>query len=322
MIHMIDNKRVNVIGDPHLGRVFKTGVPLHRMGEREELVWKDFADQLGQVADICIIMGDLFDKFVVPPEVVIRAYQYLNKYSRALTTVVLRGNHDASRDATKQSSFDLLEVMARRREDLKVLKDPAMVMGFLCIPWHPFKSSKELVEEYAGVQAQAAFGHWDLESFGGSEHNIVPLEQLAKITTRVFTGHIHTPEERFYPQHNITLTVTGSMQPYSHAEDPSGDLYMTLTLAQTMQIRPEVIKDRNVRILLTDGEELTEELNCLSVVTKRIAGEVDEEKERNIEVNFGDFDFRNLFQTTMKENGVGEATTNTLYEKYLEMKQC
>ena len=112
------------------------------------------------------------------------------------------------------------------------------------------------------------------------------------------------------------------MQPYSHSEDDGRNLYVTMTLDQALQIRPEVIKDKNVRILLQEGQELTEELDCLSVVTKRIAGGVDEEEERKIEVNFGDFDFRNLFQTTMKENGVGEATTNTLYARYLEMKQC
>ena len=52
----LDGMTVNTIGDPHLGRSFKTGVPLHRLGDREAMVWKEFERQLGLPADLTIIM--------------------------------------------------------------------------------------------------------------------------------------------------------------------------------------------------------------------------------------------------------------------------
>lgn len=58
---------INLTGDPHLARAFRTGVPLHRLGDREEMVWQDFQQQLETSAEVTIILGDLFDKFVVPP---------------------------------------------------------------------------------------------------------------------------------------------------------------------------------------------------------------------------------------------------------------
>ena len=74
--------KVRFIGDPHLGRVFKTGVPLHRRGEREEMVWATFEKALTentQDIDAIVIMGDLFDKMHVPNAVVLRASDLLWK---------------------------------------------------------------------------------------------------------------------------------------------------------------------------------------------------------------------------------------------------
>ena len=59
----IAGHKFKLIGDPHLGRVFKTGVPTHRIGERETDVTLDFTQQVSSSDNTpIIVMGDLFDK--------------------------------------------------------------------------------------------------------------------------------------------------------------------------------------------------------------------------------------------------------------------
>ena len=52
-----------LLGDPHLGRTFVHGVPLHRRGEREVMMWRNFAQSLSNVTTpLHICLGDLFDR--------------------------------------------------------------------------------------------------------------------------------------------------------------------------------------------------------------------------------------------------------------------
>ena len=105
---MLDN--IKILPDPHIGRKFCTGVPLHRLGEREMSQMADLRRSLmdgPETYHICT--GDLFDRFVVPNHVLLAVYE---RYSVAALSrsdrqfVILRGNHDASRDVSKISSFE------------------------------------------------------------------------------------------------------------------------------------------------------------------------------------------------------------------------
>lgn len=60
-IKLSDGRIVNAIGDPHLGRKFEVGVPLARRGQREAAQMRDFREKLMEEADVCIVVGDLFD---------------------------------------------------------------------------------------------------------------------------------------------------------------------------------------------------------------------------------------------------------------------
>ena len=91
-----------ILGDVHLGKVFVNNVPLNRRGDHEKIVWKEFERQLDpEGAEVHVNLGDLFDRPYVPYSVLDRAAQlYLNAARSHPDTefVVLRGNHDASRD--------------------------------------------------------------------------------------------------------------------------------------------------------------------------------------------------------------------------------
>lgn len=282
MPNLPDN--VTVLGDPHLGRKFKTGVPLHRVGDRERDQWKEFQESLQTCkTKYHINMGDLFDKFVVPPEIVLRAAQIYKQaaYSNPnITYVVIEGNHDTSKDGSKASSFDLFANIVYYVDNIVIVSGEGVALDddMVALPYHPFKTSEQVLDDIPG-DYKVAFGHWDIVDFGGS--NVIPTKKMAErgITLAV-SGHDHLAREEKF--HGVDVIVTGSMQPYTHAEDKSGEWYVTVTLEELAEMD---VTDKNVRVLLREGEVLPTDLNCLSLTAKRVTDE-----DEKIEVDTSDFD--------------------------------
>lgn len=272
-----------LLGDPHLGRKFRTGVPLDRMGEREELQLQEFTDELcesSHEANLHICMGDLFDKFVVAPEIVLAAagvYRMAASMFPQKRFIVLQGNHDTSRNSTRASSFDLFAAIVADIENITVVRDEPMVIGqFGFVPYSAFKPTAELVAQLPD-NLDAVFGHWDVVDFGGD--NVIPTKLLAKKgIDRAYTGHDHLA--RIQERDGVEIFVTGSMQPYSHAEDPDGRLYRTVTLEELATLDT---RDLNIRVRLKEGETLPTDLDCLSLTA--IRGETE-----TYEVDTSDFE--------------------------------
>lgn len=281
---------VTVLGDPHLGRKFKTGVPLHRVGEREKLQWDEFSSSLIHcTTPYHINMGDLFDKFVVAPEIVLAAahvYKQAAKKNPKTTYIVIEGNHDRSKDSSKASSFDLFANLVLALPNVVVVQDEGMLIGsdMAALPYHPFRSAEEILDETPG-NLSVVFGHWDIVDYGG--HNVIPTELMANRGIRLaVSGHDHLAREE--RRHGVDILVTGSMQPYTHAEDKSGNWYVTVTLDELQEMD---VTHKNVRVLLKEGETLPADLNCLSLTAKRVTDEDDK-----LEVDTSDFDSLDLGQ--------------------------
>lgn len=319
----INEHEVAILGDPHLGRRFVNGVPLHRRGEREKMQEEAFKKSLNDVngCDLHVCMGDLFNAFVVPPEVVLFAaeeYRLAAERNPNVTFVVLMGNHDGSRDATKRSSFDLFAEIVDGIENIAVVRDGADVfirngLRLAFFPWHPFKTSREIVAELpVGGPFDAVFGHWDIESFGDQEvHNILPYDELSEITKLVVTGHVHKPQT--FERGDLKVVVTGSMMPYAHGED-DGEMFVTLTLKEALE--RDDLKDKCVRILLAEGEELPD-IDCLQLTSKRV---VTQEAE-NLEVEIEDFNFKNLFFEVMADEGVKDDIQKEVWSGYEALRE-
>lgn len=259
------------LGDPHLGRTFKTGVPLHRVGDREAMQWFDFAKSLSNPKGLLhITMGDLFDKFVVPPEVVLEAARlYINaaKNYPEVTYVILEGNHDVSKDADRASSFDIFKQLVAGVSNIEVVSEDARVIaGYGFVPYSTFGKTDDLVERLPN-DLPTIFGHWDLVDLGGD--NVIPTKLLAaKGIATAISGHDHTP--RKLKRDGVSVIVTGSMQPYSHTEDPTSKMYTTLTLEQ-LPLRD--VTNMNVRLVLGEGEVLPAGIDCLSLTAMRAVSE-------------------------------------------------
>lgn len=268
-----DNDTI-IIPDPHLGRKFVNDVPLHRRGEREEMVWKDFESRLaGKLApnvDYHVCVGDLFDKPVVQASDVLRAAEaYLAAARRNphVSYVVIAGNHDLNRDLSP-SSFDLFrQIVEGRERNITIVRDEACYVGtVLFCPWSPTKTAAEIVSSRQGRMVSCAVGHWDMV---GDVPNLIPVEQLVSITSRVFTGHDH--KRRVEKRGHLTINVVGSMQPYAHGED-EGEMYVTCTL----DTLPEDHRMKCLRIMLKPGEVPPDNIDALQVRFQRVDEVIDE----------------------------------------------
>lgn len=328
------NLKVNFIGDPHFGKKFGD-VPLHRRGEREQQQLDVFEEQLNAESDVTIIVGDLFDTFIVSNEVLYRVYHAILRAAQARPMhhfLFLMGNHDVSRDSTLVSSFSILQAMLMHQMNVEFYRTTQHITvgssDILMCPYSEFKTAAEDVHPFweDGKTFDLVVGHWDTISFG-SDHNVLPAKMLKDMTQLVVTGHEHnkrdvgidkdgnlTPEET-----DCSLFVTGSMIPYSHAEDPEGKLYVTKTLAeveQTLATNPSAFHDKCLRVVLAPHEQVPEGIDCLQFTVKRI-----EENTQPLEVKMEDtFSFEKLYRDLMQENEVPKELEDHYWNKMQQVK--
>jgi DNA repair exonuclease SbcCD nuclease subunit len=330
------------MGDVHLGRKFVEFVPLHRRGHRERMVMADFKAKLAEcTSNLFVQVGDLFDAFVVDEAVVLEAALAVREEAKKNPQryyVFYRGNHDASKDANRASSFDVFAELMHGFNRVYVMKTPEVLylpsnqmFGF--IPWSPWKSSTELAYdllEYArplmqtkGVEKlDTVFGHWDVDSFGGDDRNLVPTAMLSKITSKIVTGHVHTPTA--FVRDGVEVTVTGSMQPYSHGEDPVGLYYKTIPFETYQNYGPTELgwcRNLNLRILVKDGEE-PEPCDCLSFRTKKVTEKAEADEAADLDVRIEDFNMDNLFRETLNGREVKASVQDQIMDKWQELKNA
>lgn len=270
-------------GDPHLGRRFKTGVPLHRVGQRENMVRLQFGLELKNVTtDLHICLGDLFDKFIVPPEVVLfaaDAYLEAVEANPGTRYIIMAGNHDTSRDQST-SSFDLFHRLVAGRVD--VLLQPTVIGPYGFLPYDHFRSAVDQVGDLPNG-LERIFTHLDYVDWGGG--HVLPTELLAeKGITQVTNGHDHL--RRVEKRHGVTVEMHGSMQPYGHGEDGTGEWYRTIPLGELDALDASHL---NIRVLLEEGEVLPVGLDCLSLIGKRVRS-----VEETLDVDTTEFDSFNM----------------------------
>lgn len=283
IVKLESGSTVRLIGDPHLGRSFETGVPLDRRGEREARQLQKFKDQLNEPGfNYIVVVGDLFDHPYVSFGVVLDAYKALANAAAAhpkTRYVVMAGNHDMPRNIEAVGAFSALEAMCHLRADnLSVISKPAQIGEVACFPWvwqTPAREQK-ILSPVAHEKVGIVVGHWDLMIYGENTDHLAPTRLLKDTYGEVplWGGHYHIPGE--YEVDGITVNCTGSMEPYSHGEDPNGDIYVTLTPAQLEATDPSDLRDKCVRVLLRDGEEMPTGVDCLALTPKRVSGDLDD----------------------------------------------
>ena len=244
--------KIQTIGDPHLGRTFRTGVPSSKFGVREALVLKDFESLLNPEEDLeidfIVVMGDLFDKFIVKPSVVDQAVTLIEEAlinNPEIVYFIIPGNHDLSKDRTKVSSYYLFQKIFENSYDLEDLnsklfilyQDPILYkvndnLMFYFDSYDPFHKEEtlDIISDYhfknliKDDTILVSFGHWDNPKNDFADY--LPSNSILQYSDMIVSGHIHTPEK--FKKDGVKYIYTGSLQPYSHAEDPNHILYTTI----------------------------------------------------------------------------------------------
>lgn len=296
----------DILGDPHLGRKFINNVPLHRRGEREEMVWADFEQSVMKPKhQLHVCMGDLFDSAYVSYDTIFRAAQIYRKAPKSTTYVVLRGNHDASRDLEKVSAFDLFREIVRGSAFVIEGYGYPLNEQMVAFGWDPVVPAATLVRDYPWDGETIALGHWDVDP-RSSPFNLIPTKELAAAgVTTAYTGHVHKPET--FVRDGVTVHVTGSMQPYAHGEESDESLYVTRTLDEVLA-DPGAFRNKCLRI----DRAPEEPIDCLQLVVKR----TDVDEDPDLSVQLGDFDIHKLFAQAFTEEGVPEALQKQIVGRY------
>ena len=308
------------LGDPHMGRIFKTGVPLDRRGEREALQLDAFHLALNNFESTTtthVCMGDLFDSYRVPEEIILtvaKAYKDAANSNPAVRYVILSGNHDLSRDRAKKSSFEVLEALLANIDNICIPTEPVVINGVGIVPWHPFKNSHDLATQLTGDMDYVC-GHWDFLVFGENTDNAIPYAALATKCHNIITGHyhrrgIHTVTNE---QQSFHVLIAGSMQPYAHGEDVFETLYKTLTLTQAQEqldVDPDCFKHICLRVEVLPDEVPLENVNCLALTHKRLSTQ---SQNTTLDVEADAFDLEAVYRNAAKQNNVSTDLTNKLW---------
>ena len=289
--------KIQLIGDPHLGKNIKNGVPRDRLGDREILMFNKFDELLNTNSDISVVLGDLFDKTTISNEALNKTINLIKKAvisNPKKLYYIINGNHDVVRDKGRVSSFDMLIKYfseSMRFENLKIINnymDPVYIKNinsllYFC-SYNPFQTVDQYMETNGNRIRnilnldknifKIAFGHFEVEAFD-IENPKYKSDLIPKFIKEnfdiLFTGHIHTPSRSKID--NLQVVVSGSMQPYAHGEEIKEDnnLYQTVTLNRCMEhleANKTYFKDKNVRILYNRNDVFPEPFDCLSLTYK------------------------------------------------------
>lgn len=276
IITLPSGTRVHLIGDPHLGKRFESGVPLNRRGERELSQLAHFKAELAAPCDINIMVGDLTDHPHVGYSVVLDAANaYLDAACAAPDTqfIAIAGNHDRSRNVGTVGAWEVFSELVRQRYNITVLDEPAQVGPVALFPWEWVGTAEaQLPYLQTTGPVELCVGHWDFIDYGGNTDHMAPAKSLRRLFPDAIlaSGHYHLAGT--YTIAGVEVICTGSMEPYSHGEDPEGEIYCTVNIAEIAN-NPEAFKDKCVRVLLHEGEELPIGLDCLALTAKRVMAE-------------------------------------------------
>lgn len=319
---------VALIGDVHAGRKFKTNVPLNRIREREESILHDLSNALQcypHHETHLVIMGDLFDKFQVDNNTLLRVFDILDTAASDEVFVhILKGNHDGNRDLTLSSSFDVLKNLCMANNHIffydqdcaeSILVDKDLVITALS--YSATVSANDMAETVRVITDRPHYvlGHWDLTAHGEDTHNLIPAEVLARKGVKaVFTGHIHKPQQ--INLHGVSVTAVGSLQPYAHGEELEGEtLYQTLHKSEVEDLLAQNenhFEDVNLRVLVASGDNWVAAVpNCLSFQVKVLA--VDTDDLSDLEVGYEEFSTANILNKNL--TGVSDNLVGFIHER-------
>lgn len=294
------DEKLSVVTDTHFGRTFKEGIPLDRRGEYEQKIYSDFEKFLTEDdSRIVIHAGDLFESPYVSNEVLMRVCKILETYTAPLTHYYfIAGNHDLPKDdcMTECSSFYILSKLLEGYSNIHFLMSPRVVEDdVLLVPYSHFSDVNDDLSRMINSKVNYVIGHFD---------DPVP-QDLSYFSGKKLSGHFH----KKHLTQDGTLFI-GSFYPIAFGEESDNSVMETMTLEEYNKRTDDELKDKRIRLLLKEGEELPTEHNCLQLIGKK-----EKTEEINLEVEETEsFDFYDLFLDCLKDSNIKEELLNRYYK--------
>lgn len=310
---------MKLIGDPHLGRVFKANVPLDRRGDREEMMFAEFEKQINDplnTSAVILIVGDLFEHWFIDYKYLYRTIKILQEWHPRFPMqriVIMQGNHDYSPTKEVKGAFDILDLAMKGNERVHIVRKPTVLFGVALFPWEWDRTALEQLNDIT-LWPDTAVGHWDLVDYGGDTGHLCPARALQEAgVKRIVSGHWHLAG--IYSVDGVDVECTGSMQPMTHAEDPKGNMYVSLTAREYANAPPDSFRDKYVRVMVDKGEAIVAPPDCLGFKTQFKPTER-QEAER---VTLGDFDIQKILDTKLKQHTVPDEVQKEIKERLVDI---
>jgi len=290
-------------------------VPLARRGEREKALFDDFKSRLYQGTEKYVIMvGDLFEKPLT-------TVADLHETMKILLTAAARqpkrqffmmcGNHDISPQKNNPGSFDVLVMLNGYFDNLHFVVKPTVIDRIALFPWEWSRTAKEQLEDIEAGTFDMAVGHWDLVAYDDMHmDHFCPAAALTEMgAKKIYSGHWHVAGD--YKVEGHTVHCTGSMQPMTHAEDPDGKLYVTLTLEEYEETDKAKLKDKYVRVIADENDVVDRLEDCLGFKVQKNKGH--EYEYEPVEVDM--FDSKEVVKKSLKKHNVPKDVGAFIMEK-------
>lgn len=331
------------IGDTHFGRVFKNDVRLERRGEYEAMQWAKAQQLLNakhdQVETVKVQAGDWFDKPTVALSVIKKSIDTLENYAEDPQQVeplfVISGNHDDAKNTSDVTAWDLLaDTMKNSAKNklgkVRFVKDYevhtyANGEQILFIGWNITNTAcdallRAIEEGHNAITTVVC--HLDKISYGNDE-NVIPYEFFAHHGIKmVVSGHEHKPYHFF--DNGMEIIGTGSLLPYSHAEDDGEEIYVTFHSINEFEeySLDNNISDKHVRLILdeNDQERLDELANVytlsLKIVKKGVDVEVLDMDNAGVnQVTLQAYDAKSVWESAVAETGLEPVTGQLVWHE-------
>lgn len=304
---------LHLIGDCHLGRVFKNDVPLNRRGEREAIFQQKFVEELrkGGAYPTCVQVGDLFDKAVVSLETLLFTMRVIREVAGEFPNtqfLFMAGNHDISRQSDRTSCFEVLTQLLKDVSNVRFALDTPLVHGgeMLLIPF----SYGDFAEKLRGLTGKYRFicTHEDESVLIANRKE---LQKLLAEGGQVLNGHIHLSSDMGF------FRNVGSLLPLAHGEDGEEEMFLTLAASDLPHIDPALLKNMCVRIRLEPGEVAPDPIDCLQWKIERVRPETSLAEVFDEEVS-GGLNVENMLREKLTPLGTFEFVWDIYQEKKLE----
>jgi len=196
-------------------------------------------------------------------------------------------------------------------DNLHFVVKPTVIDRIALFPWEWSRTAKEQLEDIEAGTFDMAVGHWDLVAYDDMHmDHFCPAAALTEMgAKKIYSGHWHVAGD--YKVEGHTVHCTGSMQPMTHAEDPDGKLYVTLTLEEYEETDKAKLKDKYVRVIADENDVVDRLEDCLGFKVQKNKGH--EYEYEPVEVDM--FDSKEVVKKSLKKHNVPKDVGAFIMEK-------